>query len=378
MEEQSRPASMRLRSHFSTCSTVGYDEGLPGAPTTRSHIGVAKAGRIRFQERGGRQPERAPSPVACPPNRKNNTSTGHTVDVGKPAELEPAERPAAGKPSGIKNSRAPPRKADDIEHGPSDTPSDHAGANNSAVCLPVDDETRLARALWAQDRQTARLARAVAQLQNGKLPKDIQVMGLALEQNRGTILAMGAKKELRKQARIEAETERRQLHIVREAEHRERGLARMRSMRVEEEMRREAAAAQQAYKEAAGRVREDARQDREKARRAAEKLALVDREQRAQEQRLAAARGREASRRTVADTRQEQDFAVEVEKDRVRRTHEGERLERERQLKEQRDPQVLRSKGHAALMKGVTTVAPYATQLRPRGFVLSRWAHGDG
>lgn len=244
--------------------------------------------------------------------------------------------------------------------------------------LPVDDETKLARALWAQDRQTARLARAVAQLQNGKLPKDMQVMGMALEQNRETILAMGAKKELQKHARIEAETERRQLHIVREAEHRERGLARMRSKRVEEEMRREAAAAHQAYKEAAGRVREDARRDREEARRAAEKLALVDREQRAQEQRLAAARGREASRRTVAGTRQEQDFAVEVEKDRVRRTHKGERLERERQLKEQRDPQVLRSKGHAALMKGVTTVAPYATQLRPRGFVLSRWTHGDG
>jgi len=247
---------------------------------------------------------------------------------------------------------------------------------------PVDealvDETRLARELWAHDRQTARLSRAVAQVHNGKIPKDAKILTEAVSRNLEILHNLEAREGARLLAKVEAENERRERHIVDAAEKGQKAKDKVQAKHVAETARREMARAKRGEQEHAAVARIETKRDAEKTRRDHEKHALVTREQMSQEQRLVAGHEREALRREAMRERQERDFGEVVDKDSSRRAHEGQRLERDRLQKESRDPQVLRSRGHAGLMTGVTTVAPYCSQLRPRGVVLSRWTHGDG
>lgn len=276
--------------------------------------------------------------------------------------------------SGVNHVKAPPRQP---------RPASATQAMSSAARLdaPVDealvDETKLARELWALDRKNAQLSRAVAQVRNGKIPTDVKLVTAAVSKNLEILHSLEAREGARLQAKMEAETLRRESRIVDAAEHRQKAMDKVTLKNVAETARRETSSAKRGEQEHAAVVRIETKRDAEKARRDHEAHTLVTREHLLQEQRLVAGHEREAQRREAMRERQERDFGEVVCKDSTRREHAGQRLETERLQKEARDPQVLRSRSHAALMKGVTTVAPYCSQLRPRGVVLSRWTHGD-
>ena len=242
-----------------------------------------------------------------------------------------------------------------------------------------DVVARKARQLWAADRVAGRLAKAVSLVRDGKQPKDPELLLAALEKFNDAVWdadekvaitrsRKAAQEQLRRDA-IEKQRvaeEEKEMQFAAHKQNAEAARAKLRREREEKRMQ-------------LSDTRIEQKRTVEINRRTSQVKELVDKEWNKEQQYVSLIRTREQERRQSVRAVQQHDHDELVGIESHRRARCVSALEAQQNLKEARDPQVIKAlPGHPALLGGHTkNIAPYAQQHRPMRFQLRRWSNPD-
>lgn len=231
------------------------------------------------------------------------------------------------------------------------------------------------------DQKQLKIAKGIAQLRaTGTAGAATEEIAKAAEEAMEKMIAFEQRGDMRLQAKTAAELERRKkLEDARQVEEERRQL-RTNTRTNETVSRIEKYRTRQSERDQTTEERIVRKRAAELERRKRDVEVLVEREEAVADERVRSARDRELERRAKSSAKQEQDHAHEQSKELSRRQHEVWRREAERHVREQRDPQLVRSKQVQDLSRPYalrSQVAPYAIQAQPMRNVLSRWTHPD-
>eukprot|EP00960_Hanusia_phi_P047606 758480-Hanusia_phi.AAC.1 len=239
--------------------------------------------------------------------------------------------------------------------------------------------TKKAVELWALDRKQCKLATAMGQLKDGKIPSNPAFLLEALVKHESELHLQEEKANERERRRRESDLRRRKT-----LDERRNAVADKQDMILEHKAARaneriETLEMRRRLKENDAHHLLDMKRMQQQYRRERERFELVEQDWNKQDLRNKNLQEREATRRVQAHQRQVADFQLEENVQSSRRGSNVRRLQNEQKLKERRDPQVMRADpGSPAVMMGHSKSAiPYANQQRPWSFQLSRWKHVD-